>query len=267
MTGDTETGSVVLVGCGRLGSAIVEGWLATDTLDPRRLIILTPSEKPVAEAARLLGARINPPVDALAEARAVVLVVKPATWREAVAPLTKTLGPEAVLVSVMAGVRAEDLSGAFNGRAVARVMPTTAVARGKGVAALWSGLPAARETARGLFGSLADVVDLDDEAQLDAATAVAASAPAFVYAFVEALARAGVGQGLPPETAERLARGALRSAGAGADTGDALAVLTSRIASPGGTTRAGLDAMAATGDLDRAAEAAVKAAVARAKAL
>ncbi|MBW8302391.1 MAG: pyrroline-5-carboxylate reductase, partial [Brevundimonas sp.] len=90
-------------------------------------------------------------------------------------------------------------------------------------------------------------------------------APAFVYAFVQALARAGEAQGLSRDAAERLARGALRSAGAGAETGAPLAELVGRIASPGGTTRAGLDAMEAGGDLDRAAAAAVDAAVAGAK--
>ena len=100
---------------------------------------------------------------------------------------------------------------------------------------------------------------------MDAATATAGSAPAFVYAFVQALARAGEAQGLSRDAAERLARGALRSAGAGAETGASLEELVARIASPGGTTRAGLDAMEAGGDVDRAAEAAVNAAVARAK--
>lgn len=267
MTRDPDIGSVVLVGCGRLGSAIVEGWLTTGAIDPGRMIILTPSEKPVAEAARARGARINPPLDALAQAQALVLAVKPAMWREAVRPFTDRLNPGAIILSVMAGVRAGDLSGAMQGCAVARVMPTTAVARGKGVAAVWSGVTEARALARGLFAPLADVVDLDHEAQIDVATAVAASAPAFIYAFVEALARAGVAQGLPADAARRLARGALRSAGASAETGEALAVLTARIASPGGTTRAGLDALAATSVLDLAADAAIKAAVERAKAL
>ena len=102
---------------------------------------------------------------------------------------------------------------------------------------------------------------------MDAATAVAGSGPAFVYAFVEALARAGAEAGLTPAAAAALARGALRSAGAGLETGAALPDLIGRIASPGGTTRAGLDAMAADGDLDRAAAAAVQAAVRRAREL
>jgi pyrroline-5-carboxylate reductase len=264
MIHDTLRGSVVLVGCGRLGSAILEGWLATGTVAARDLIILTPSDKPAAEAARAKGARVNPPAGALSEPRTVVLAVKPAAWRGALEPLVAKLAADAVIVSVMAGVRADDIEAAAE-RPVARVMPTTAVAQARGVAALWSLDVRARATAKALFMPLADVVGLDSEMQMDAATAVAGSAPAFVYAFVEALARAGEGQGLSHDAAVRLARGALRSAGAGLETGEGLDALIARIASPGGTTRAGLEAMAEDGGLERAATAAVSAAVQRAR--
>ncbi|GAA0867542.1 pyrroline-5-carboxylate reductase [Brevundimonas basaltis] len=263
MTNQKSNRPVVLVGCGRLGSAILEGWLATSTVDPGDLIILTPSDKPATEAARARGARINPPLDSLANARALVLAVKPAKWREAIVPTLDPLPQDVAVVSVMAGVKAADIAGIAN-RPVARVMPTTAVAQARGVASVWSEDPEARGLARSLFEAIADVVDLPDESVMDAATATAGSAPAFVYAFVQALARAGEAQGLSRDAAERLARGALRSAGAGAETGAPLDELVARIASPGGTTRAGLDAMEAGGDVQRAAEAAVNAAVARA---
>lgn len=264
MTKNNSNGAVVLVGCGRLGSAILEGWLATSTVAPAELIILTPSDKPATEAARAAGARINPPLEALADARAVVLAVKPAKWREAIAPLLDHLPAAAPVISVMAGVRAADIA-AVAERPVVRVMPTTGVAQARGVASLWSDDADGREIGRSLFDAIGDVVDLPAESAMDAATATAGSAPAFVYAFVQALARAGEAQGLSRDAAERLARGALRSAGAGAETGAPLEDLVARIASPGGTTRAGLDAMEAGGDVERAAQAAVDAAVARAK--
>lgn len=267
MTGSPPSGAVVLVGCGRLGSAILEGWLATGTVAPADLIILTPSEKPAAEAARMLGARVNPPMEALGDARAVVLAVKPAKWREALEPvLASLLLTGARIVSVMAGVKAGDIA-TLASLPVVRVMPTTGVAQARGVAAVWSADRDGRDEARALFGAIADVVNLDAEALMDAATAVAGSAPAFIHAFVQALARAGEAQGLSREAAERLARGALRSAGAGAETNASLDDLIARVASPGGTTRAGLDAMVEAGDLDRAAKAAVEAAVARAKSI
>ncbi len=245
---------------------MLEGWLATGAVDPSRLIILTPSEKPAAEAARELGARINPSKDALAGAGTVVLAVKPAAWRAAAEPLDGALAADATVISVMAGVGAAALGEAFSGRSVARVMPTTAVAQGKGVAAVWAADAGARAEAHRLFDPMAETVDLAEEALIDAATAVAGSAPAFIYAFVEALARAGEAAGLDADAARRLARGALRSAGAGAETGAPLADLIGRIASPGGTTEAGLRAAREAG-LDGTADAAVKAAVVRAREL
>jgi pyrroline-5-carboxylate reductase len=259
-----KTPVVALVGCGRLGSALVEGWLASGTVRPADLIILTPSSKPAAEAARAAGARINPDPAELAAAHVVVLAVKPAAWEGALEPLAPHLGPEARVVSVMAGVPAARIAAAA-GRPTARVMPTTAVAQARGVAALWSEDAGALEAARALFGPVAATVVLEAEEQMDAATAVAGSGPAFVYAFVHALARAGVAAGLSPDAADALARGALRSAGAGVETAAALDDLIGRIASPGGTTRAGLDALRDGGDLERAADAAIGAAVRRAR--
>ena len=256
------TGPVVLVGCGRLGSAILEGWLTTGAVAATDLIILTPSDKPAAEAARALGARVNPPLAALADARTLVTAVKPAKWREALAPLAGALNADSVIVSVMAGVAAAEIS-TLTGRPTARVMPTTAVAQGRGVAGLWCEHDLARERARALFSVMAEVVDLDQEADIDVATATAGSAPAFIHAFVQALARAGEAEGLSGDAAIRLARGALRSAGAGIETGESLDTLIGRIASPGGSTRAGLDALDRDGRLTTALQDTVAAAVRR----
>ncbi|HST91850.1 MAG TPA: NAD(P)-binding domain-containing protein, partial [Brevundimonas sp.] len=110
MTARGSSGSVVLVGCGRLGSAIVEGWLRAAPIAPSELIILTPSAKPAAEAARRRGARINPPLADLAQTGVLVLAVKPAVWREALAGPAAHLPDGAVVLSVMAGVRASDIA-------------------------------------------------------------------------------------------------------------------------------------------------------------
>jgi pyrroline-5-carboxylate reductase len=240
---------VTLLGHGRLGSAIAEGWRLTGAVaDPT---ILTRAVPPVC-----------PP-----DAQALVIAVKPAAWREAVAPLLATLPSDAVVVSVMAGVRAGDIAAALPDRPVVRVMPTTAVAQGQGVAAVWSDDANARTLAHALFDPIADTVDLDEEPMLDAATAVAGSAPAFFYALAQALAGAGVEMGLTPDAAERLSRGALRSAGSGAGTEASLQALIARIASPGGTTEAGLTALAEERRLALAAGVAVTAAVRRAREL
>lgn len=241
-------GRVTLLGHGRLGSAMAEGWARTDALD--QLTVLTRADPAVCPA----------------DTAALVIAVKPAVWREAVAPLESSLPASAVVISVMAGVRAADIAVALPGRPVVRVMPTTAVAEASGVAAIWSVDAAARALAHILFDPIADTVDLPDEALIDPATAIAGSAPAYFYALAQALAAAGVEAGLAPEAAARLARGALRSAGSGAGTGTPIEDLIARIASVGGTTRAGLDALQAAG-LSTVADAAVGAAIARAKVL
>ncbi len=262
-----EAGPIVILGCGRLGSAIVEGWLLTGAVDPADLIILTPSSKPVADVAQARGARINPPLETLSDARALVVAVKPAMWRSASAPVVPALASDTTIVSVMAGVRAADLTAAFEGRPVARVMPTTAVAKGQGVAAVHAEDPTARALAHSLFASMADVVDLDDENLMDVATAVAGSGPAYLHAFTQALAKAAEATGLAPDVALRLARGAARSAAASAQGPETLDDLIAQVASPGGTTQAGLAALNAEGRLDAAVGDAVAAALARAREL
>ncbi|MDQ1154107.1 pyrroline-5-carboxylate reductase [Brevundimonas sp. SORGH_AS_0993] len=255
-------GPVVLVGCGRLGAAILEGWLLTGAVAPSDLMILSPSRKPAAEAARAKGARVNPPLEALTAARAVVLAVKPALWRQVMAPLTPFLHDQAVIVSVMAGVTAPTLAEGLGGWPIVRVMPTTGVARGRGVASVWAADAAARALGRALFEPMAETVDLADEDLMDAATAVAGSGAAYFYAFTQALAEAGAKAGLDAATAETLARATLKSA-ADAMGDEALDALIARIASPGGSTRAGLESMQSDGRLTAMLEDTVAAAVRR----
>src|SRR5690606_33275148 len=154
---------VLLVGCGRLGSAIARGWLLTGAVDPHQLMIVTPSSKPAAEAAREAGATINPAPEAVARARTVVLAVKPAKWREVAAGLRVQLGDRAVILSVMAGVGAEDLAEGFPGHEVVRVMPTTGVTYGDGAASVYAASDQARRVAHALFEPMAATVDLPDE--------------------------------------------------------------------------------------------------------
>lgn len=257
-------GAVAILGCGRLGSAIIEGWLKTGAVAPDRLIILTPSSKPVAEAAAARGARVNPPTKALSEVETLVVAVKPAMWRSAVASVEPGLAPDATVVSVMAGVRAASLAEVFGDRAIARVMPTTGVAQARGVASIWAASEGAGTLAHGLFDAIAETVDIPVENLMDAVTAVSGSGPAYFHAFTAALAAAGAAEGLPEETALQLARATLRSAASGVEGDDSLDALIARVASPGGTTRAGLEALDRDEAMSRAVRAAVEAATRRA---
>ena len=208
----TPTTPILLLGAGRLGGALLDGWALTGAFSPADLIIRDPQPGEAARIAAGKGAVLNPPDAALGRAKVVLLAVKPQMWREAAIALTPHLAADAVIVSVAAGVRAGDLSQAFGGRPTARVMPITAVAVAQGAGAIYAADPRASSAAHALFDPVARMVDLDDEGQMDAVTAVCGSAPAYLYAFTEALEAAGEHLGLAPEAARTLARATVAGA-------------------------------------------------------
>ena len=262
------TTPILILGAGRMGGALIEGWSRTGAFRPADLILRDPSPGPDAEAAAKAGAALNPPEARLADARTVLLSVKPQVWRAAADAIVPHLSPEAVVVSIAAGVRARDIAEVFGGRAVARVMPTTAVAIAKGVASIFAPDPRARAAAHALFDPVATVAELADEALMDQATAVSGSAPAYLYAFVEALEAAGERAGLPAETARRLARATMVGAAAlMADSGTDPAELRRQVTSPGGTTEAALKVLMAEDGLPTLLQRAVDAATGRAREL
>jgi pyrroline-5-carboxylate reductase len=253
------TTPILLLGAGRMGGALIEGWAEAGVFAAADLIVRDPN----ADPAVFPGARVNPPLEAFSAAKTVLLAVKPQIWREAVADVVPHLAPDAVIVSIAAGVRAADISAAFGGRAVARVMPTTAVAIGLGTASIYADTAQARARAHALLGPVATVVDLDDEGLMHAATAVSGSAPAYLYAFIEALEAAGAGQGLDPAASARLARATIVGAAALlGQGGEEPAELRKQVTSPGGTTAAALGVLMGEGGFDdllpRALAAAVK---------
>lgn len=257
---------VLLIGAGRMGGALVSGWRRSQAFDFARLVVRAPHlNEACAEAARA-GALVNPEDAALADVGAVVLCVKPQKWRE-VAPIYEPLLPrDAVIVSVLVGTRAADVGAGFGGRAVARVLPTTAVATASGVTSLYAPDPRAAAAARALFEPVSTVVGLDSEPLMDVAGAVSASGAAYVYAFAKALEEAGAEAGLSAAAARTLARSTVVSAAAYmGQTPAHLEDLIAQVASPGGTTRAALAVLEPA--LRDALAAAVAAAVRRAEEL
>jgi len=235
---------ILMLGAGRMGGAMIDGWALAKAFPDDEIIIRDPHPGEAALGAAARGARLNPTDTELGEARTVVLVVKPQVWRAVAAEVAPRLNPEAIIVSIAAGVRMADISAAFGGRAVARVMPTTAAGVGKGVASVVAMTPHAAERAHILFAPVGAVVDLPAEDMLDAATAVSGSAPAYFYALVEALEAAGVAEGLPPGAAHDLARATMIGAAALMDhTGAEPAELRRQVTSPGGTTQAALEVL------------------------
>jgi len=251
---------ILLLGAGRMGGALIQGWREAGAFALSDLIVRDPNVDPAAFA----GAVVNPTLEALSAAKTVLLAVKPQIWREAVRDVVPHLAPDAVIISIAAGVRAADISEAFGGRAVARVMPTTAVAIGRGTASVHAEDPAARAAAHALFAPVATVVDLDSEDLLHAATAVSGSAPAYLYAFVEALEAAGAGLGLDAAASARLARATIIGAAALMEAGgEEPSELRKQVTSPGGTTAAALAVLMGEGGFDDLLPKALAAAVAR----
>ena len=259
---------ILILGAGRMGGALIEGWRRTGTFDAGALILRDPQPGPAAQAAASAGARLNPPDAVLAEAQTVLLAVKPQAWRQVGRDVAGLLRPDATVVSIAAGVGLSDLARTFSPRPIARVMPTTGVAIAKGVASIVAHDPAARARAHALFDPVAATVDLDDEALMDAATAVSGSAPAYLYAFIEALEAAGEAQGLSAEASRRLVRATMIGAAALMDqSGEDPAELRRQVTSPGGTTEAALKVWMGEHGLRPLAAEAVAAAVKRAKEL
>lgn len=259
---------ILLLGAGRMGGAVLEGWLRAAAFAPAELMIRDPQPGPAALAAAGRGARLNPPDADLAQARTVLLSVKPQLWREVAAETAGWLAADAVIVSVAAGVKSADIAHAFGDRPVARVMPTIAAAIGQGTASLYADDPAALSRAHALFEPLGAVVDLNDEAQMHAATAVSGSAPAYLYAFIEALEAAGITAGLAQKDAARLARSTITGAAALlAQSSEEPSELRRQVTSPGGTTQAALDVLLGATGLQTLLREAVAAAVRRSKEL
>ena len=259
---------ILMLGAGRMGGAILEGWRRAKAFSPGELIICDPKPGEAALAAALDGARLNPPEGELAQARTVVLAVKPQVWADVAGEYAGWLAADAVIVSIAAGVRSADIAREFGGRCVARVMPTTAAAIGQGTASLYSDDPAALARAHALFEPLGVVVDLTDENQMHAATAVSGSGPAYLYAFVEALEEAAKAAGLPKKEAARLARSTVTGAAALlANGGGEPAELRRQVTSPGGTTEAALKVLLSDEGLGTLLREAVAAAARRSKQL
>lgn len=247
-----------LLGCGNMGGALLGRWLAED-MGPVAVIDPAPRALPAGVSASPHPPEGRPDV--------LVLAVKPQVWREAALPLVAKTGPLTLVVSVMAGVTTADIASVFPGAAIIRAMPNTPAAIGQGVTALYtmSG-DLAEGAAEALFSAAGATVWLDNESDFDAVTAVSGSGPAYVFAFIEALAAAAAAAGLEPGLAARLARATVTGAAAlAASDATPADVLRQRVTSPGGTTAAGL-AMLQPG-LTPLLEATVKAAAARSREL
>lgn len=234
-------GPVWLAGCGAMAGAMLSRWLGSG-LDPARVTVVRPSGKPVAPDVTVLTA---PPAGAPAPAL-LMLGFKPQMLGTAVPPLAPHVGPETVVLSILAGVDTATLRGLFpQARAIVRVMPNLPVAIGRGVVMIH-----APENAR-LRGGIAELLAplglvewIEDEAQYDAYTALAGCGTGFVLRFVDALAAAAIARGIDRQAAARLALATVAGTSAYVEAvGESPSALAARVASRGGSTQAGYDVL------------------------
>jgi pyrroline-5-carboxylate reductase len=238
---------ILMLGAGRMGGAMARGWLKAGAFAAADLAFISRTLREDAQAVVAAGAQASP--QDLSCFQTVVLAVKPQVWREATSGLAERLAPDAVIVSVMAGVTLADLVQAFGGRRSARTIPTTGVAVADGVTSLYADDAEALRRAHVLFDPLGLAVDVGSEDELHAATAVSGSAPAYLYAYMEALEAAGVAAGLSDDAARRLVRATVASAAVLLrETGEEPAELRRQVTSPNGVTHAALQPLMADGD-------------------
>ena len=260
--------TVLLLGAGRMGGAMIEGWTGAGPVALGELLIRDPHPGAEALAAADDGATLNPTDSDLGQAATVIVAVKPQMWREVATVVEPHLAQDAVIISIAAGVSIASLAEVFGERDIARVMPTTAVAIGQGTASIAANSDFARQRAHDLFDTIANTVDIDDEDLMHAATAVSGSGPAYLYAFVEALEAAAIEAGFAPDAAATLAQSTIAGAAQLMTMSEASpAELRAQVTSPGGTTQAALEVLMGDGGLGALLNEAVAAAVKRSREL
>jgi pyrroline-5-carboxylate reductase len=260
---------LVLLGCGKMGTALLEGWLARG-LAPAAVTVLEPRPSARLEALAAQGLRLNaelPSAPAVA-----VLAVKPQAMGEALPRLAALGNGTTLFVSIAAGTPIRSLESALGVRTpIVRAMPNTPAAIGRGITALVGNPQAGADAlalAEALMQAVGQTVRLSDERLMDAVTAVSGSGPAYVFLMIEALAAAGEAEGLGRELALTLARATVAGAGALAESSQkAPAELRIDVTSPGGTTAAALAVLMQDDGLPALMRRAVAAAAARGREL
>ncbi|EHH67808.1 pyrroline-5-carboxylate reductase [Gluconobacter morbifer] len=263
--------SILLAGCGKMGGALLDGWLASPT--PPRLVVLDRHRTGSDDDVRIVRTPSEIPADFQPDI--IVLAVKPGAADDTIAALGAALGPRlarTAILSVMAGRTCASLSEAAKKAGadipVLRGMPNTPSAIGAGISGFYAP-PAATEEQKtvchDLLFAVGDVVTLDNEKDLSAVTAISGSGPAYVFLLAELLEKAGITEGLSPKIARRLARGTIYGAGRMLDDMPENAdELRKAVTSPKGTTAAALEILMAPDAWPRTVEKAVDAATKRA---
>lgn len=267
---DIAARGLVLLGCGKMGSALLEGWLAGG-LPPTAFTVLEPNPGDRLKALATEGLRLNQTLPAAPSV--AVLAVKPQMMGAALPALAALGGGPVLFLSIAAGTPIAAFEAALGPQTpIVRAMPNTPAAIGRGITALVGNAhvdAAGLALAEALMAAVGQTLRLSREDEMDAVTAVSGSGPAYVFLLIEALAAAGVAQGLSEDVAMRLARATVGGAGQLAESSpDSPTQLRINVTSPGGTTAAALAVLMDPKDgLPSLMTAAVSAAADRSRAL
>jgi pyrroline-5-carboxylate reductase len=242
------TGSLVLVGAGKMGGAMLEGWIRSG-VDPAKIAIIDPAPPPQIE--KLIQdkkLRFNTDPGKLRDCEIVVIAVKPQSAGEAMPQIAALKSSRPLVLSVVAGKRIAFFETYFGAdAAIVRSMPNTPAAVGRGITAISPNRhvsAAQKSLAEALLSAVGEVVTVSKEAHLDAVTAISGSGPAYVFYLTECMVEAGKKLGLSEELATRLARATV--AGSGElmmRSGLPAATLRQNVTSPKGTTHAALQVL------------------------
>ena len=260
---------LVLAGAGKMGGAMLAGWLARG-LDAKRVVVIEPHPSDDIRALVTKGVRLNPSAKDVGVAATLVVALKPQLFREAGPDLKPFAGPATLVVSIMAGTTIAAIE-TVCGSIVVRAMPNTPAAIGRGITVAVASKNVSadqRAVADALLRATGAVEWVDDEGLMDAVTAVSGSGPAYVFLLAEELARAGVAAGLPADLATKLARETVAGSGELLHRSElASATLRQNVTSPGGTTAAALEVLMGEGGMQSLLTRAVAAATRRSKEL
>lgn len=265
-------GVIVLAGCGKMGGALLEGWLKSG-IDPKTIVALDP--KPPEEVLAVLKAHAishNPTLASIENVEAIVIAVKPQMMAEVLPNLASLQTSKPVNLSIAAGKTIASFEQAFGkGASIIRTMPNTPAAIGRGITAMFGNKnvsPQQMALAKSLLSSTGEVVDVETEDMIDLVTAVSGSGPAYVFYLAECMAQAGEKIGLPKDLAMKLARATVSGSGELLhQSSSEAATLRQNVTSPGGTTFAALQVLMAEDGMGPLFEKAIAAAALRAKQL
>jgi pyrroline-5-carboxylate reductase len=237
--------TIVLAGAGKMGGAMLSGWLAQG-LDAKRVAVIEPHPSDDIRALVTKGIRLNPSPKDIGAVATLVVALKPQMFREAEAMLKSFSGASTLVVSIMAGATIASIEQVCGG-SVVRAMPNTPAAIGRGITVAVAANSVSadqRAVADALLRATGSVEWIDDESLMDAVTAVSGSGPAYIFLLAEELARAGVEAGLPAELATKLARETVAGSGELLHRSELpSATLRQNVTSPGGTTAAALEVL------------------------